>query len=278
MHEPRWKDRSCDGAGSGIGRQLAIQLARRGVSVAAIDINSDTLQETASLLAEVSETYSVHVANIADRNRVYTLPEEIIDYHGAIDILINNAGIIQPFMTISALSLAQIEHVFEVNWFGALYMTKAFLPCLRLRPEAHLVNLSSMGAFVPVPGQVAYGASKAAIKLFTEGLISELHDTAVNVTVVFPGAVDTNIAQNSPGISKNDLKQMSESARSSQVALTSADDAAQQILKAIERNQSRLYIGRDASTMNLLSRLSPKRAADMIRTQLNKAIGPIQDI
>lgn len=265
------------GAGSGIGRQVAIQLAHKHVAVAAIDINPDTLKETVSLITEFSGNCSSYVVNIADQERVFKLPEEIIANHGAIDILVNNAGIIQPFMTVSALSLAQIERVFNVNWFGTLYMTKAFLPYLRQRPEAHLVNLSSMGAFVPVPGQVVYGASKAAIHLLTEGLISELHDTPVKVTVVFPGAVDTNIAQNAPDITKADLKQLSETAKSSQAVGTSAAEAARQIVRAIERNQVRLYIGSDSKTMNLFSRFSPKIAADLIRTQLNKVIGPIKD-
>jgi short-subunit dehydrogenase len=265
------------GAGSGIGRQVAIQLARKNVTIAAMDINPDTLQETISLIAEFSGQCSSYVVNIADQDRVFKLPEEIIANHGAIDILINNAGIIQAFMTVSALSLAQIERVFDVNWFGTLYMTKAFLPYLRQRPEAYLVNVSSMGAFVPVPGQVIYGASKAAIQLLTEGLISELHDTPVKVAVVFPGAVATNIAQNAPDISKDDLKQLGGSTRSSQPTGTSAEEAGRQIVQMLERNQQRLYIGSDSRMMNFLSRLSPKFAANTIRTQLQKMVGPIKD-
>jgi short-subunit dehydrogenase len=265
------------GAGSGMGRQIAIQLAHKNVTVAAIDINPDSLKETISLINEFSGKGSAYVANIADKDRVAKLPEEIIANYGVIDILINNAGIIQPFVTVSALTLAQIERVFNVNLFGNVYMTKAFLPYLKNRPEAYLVNVSSMGAFVPVPGQVIYGASKAAIQLLTEGLMSELHDTPVKVTIVFPGAVNTNIAQNAPDITKADLAQMASSAKSGEASTTSAPEAARQIVQAIEKNQPRLYIGNDSKTMNFMSRLSPKMASDTIRTQMKKMIGPIKD-
>jgi short-subunit dehydrogenase len=265
------------GAGSGMGRQIAIQLAHKNVSVAAIDINPDSLKETISLINEFSGKASAYVANIADKDRVAKLPEEIIANYGVIDILINNAGIIQPFVTVSALTLAQIERVFNVNLFGNVYMTKAFLPYLKNRPEAYLVNVSSMGAFVPVPGQVIYGASKAAIQLLTEGLMSELHDTPVKVTIVFPGAVNTNIAQNAPDITKADLAQMASSAKAGEASTTSAPEAARQIVRAIEKNQRRLYIGNDSKMMNFMSRLSPKMASDTIRTQMKKMIGPIKD-
>ena len=120
-----------------------------------------------------------------------------MDRFGAVDGIINCAGIIQPFVRLNDLDYAAIDRVFDVNWRGTLYMTKTFLPWLLERPEAHVVNVSSMGGFLPVPGQTIYGASKAAVKLLTEGLHSELRAHRVRVTVVFPGAVATNITTNS---------------------------------------------------------------------------------
>ena len=140
--------------------------------------------------------------------------------------------------------------------YGVIYMTKAFLPHLLKRPEAHIVNVSSMGGFFPVPGQSLYGASKAGVKLLTEGLYSELIDTNVRVTTVFPGAIATNISQNS-GVTI----QAPASAESSQsFPTTSAEDAAQIIIDGMERDAFQVYVGRDAKIMNLLYRLSPKRA------------------
>ena len=129
--------------------------------------------------------------DITDRGAVQRLPGEVVDVHGAVDGLINNAGIIQPFVPVAELDDATIERVLDVNLIGTLHMVRAFLPDLLSRPEAHLANVSSMGGFFPFPGQTMYGASKAAVRLLTEGLYAELLDTNVQVSVIFPGAVKT---------------------------------------------------------------------------------------
>ena len=184
------------GAGSGMGRELTLALLRRGARVAAVDVRAEGLEETA-VLAVAGERLSTHVLDITDRIACEALPDEVIAHHGSVDGLINNAGIIQPFVTIEDLDYATIERVLNVNLMGTIHMVKAFLPHLKARPEAHIANVSSMGGFLPVPGQVMYGASKAAVKLLTEGLYAELLDTNVGVSVIMPGAVATNITQNS---------------------------------------------------------------------------------
>src|SRR5512133_1186918 len=181
------------GGGNGIGRQLVLQLVNGGARVAIVDISEEGMKETVKLAGNLGDKISTHVADIAEFSVVEKLPEQIIALHGSVDGLINNAGIIQPFVKVVDLTFTQINRVFHVNFTGLVVMTKAFLPYLLKRPEAHLVNLSSMGGFLPVPGQTIYGASKAAVKLFTEGLHSELLDTNVHVSVVFPGATATNI-------------------------------------------------------------------------------------
>lgn len=256
------------GAGSGIGRQVALEALRRGARVAAADIHDSTLAETATLAA-AGDRLSTHVLNIADRAAVEGLPEAVMDRFGVVDGLIHCAGIIQPFVRLKDLDYADIDRVFAVNWSGTLFLTKTFLPILLTRPEGHIVNVSSMGGFLPVPGQTVYGASKAAVKLFTEGLNSECAGTNVHVTVVFPGAVATNITTNS-GV---DIPVMSADAQKMASRTTSADKAAQLILDGMERNAYRIMVGSDAKLMDRLYRLSPRRAAGFIANQM-KALLP----
>ena len=186
---------------------------------------------------------------------------------GATDALINNAGIIQPFAMVKDLTMDEIHHVMNVNFDGPMMLIKAFLPGLLKRPEGHILNVSSMGAYAPVPGQSVYGASKAAIKLLTEGLRSELSSTKVGVTVVFPGAIATNIAQNSGMVIPEGA------AENSTRKTTAADLAARQMVDAIENSKPRITIGSDAKLMDRLSRLNPVFAAKLIYKQMADLLG-----
>jgi len=259
------------GGGSGIGRELTLQLLAKGARVAAVDLNQATLQETARLAGEGQDRLSTHVLNITDQAAVAALPGQVIAQHGAVDGVINNAGIIQPFVRVNDLELAAIERVLQVNLYGPIYMVKAFLPHLLQRPEAHIVNISSMGGFFPVPGQTLYGASKAAVKLLTEGLYAELLETNVQVTVVFPGAVGTNIAQNS-GVNidmpDRDPKQQAHS-----FSAVTPKIAAETIIAGMERDKFQVYVGRDAGMMNLFYRLNPRWATNFMFKQM-KALLP----
>lgn len=252
------------GAGSGMGREITLLLLKKGARVAAADINEASLNETAALAGENKDRLTTHVVNITDRDAVAALPETVIQAHGAVDGVINNAGIIQSFTRINDLDFKDIERVFNVNFWGVVNVTKAFLPHLLKRPEAHLVNTSSMGGFLPVPGQTAYGSSKAAVKLFTEGLHSELMGTNVHVSTVFPGAIATNITTNSGVVPITG----GASAESSKIKVMSASDAAEVIIEGMEKNKYHILVGRDAKMMHLLSRMMPERAARMIYTQM----------
>lgn len=252
------------GGGSGIGRELVLQLVRKGACVAALDINDDTLQETVKLAGQYQNKISTHVINVSDYKAVAALPAEIIRKHGTVDGLINNAGIIQPFVRLNDLTYDAIDRVLNVNLYGVIYMTKAFLPYLLERPEAHIVNVSSMGGFFPVPGQSLYGASKAAVKLLTEGLYSELLDTPVRVTTVFPGAIATNISENS-GVN---IGRHADSESSQNFTATPADSAAETIINAMEQDKFQVYVGRDAKMMNIFYRLSPRRATRFMYNQM----------
>jgi short-subunit dehydrogenase len=150
-----------------------------------------------------------------------------------------------------------------------LYMTKTCLPYLLQRPESHIVNISSMGGFLPVPGQTIYGASKAAVKLFTEGLHSELTDTNVRVTIVFPGAIGTHIAENS-GVSAS--AEMEEKAKSSSIKMLPASKAAELIIEGMEKNAYRVLVGSDSKFMDFLYRLNPKYAAGFIYKRMKSLL------
>lgn len=250
------------GAGNGMGRELSLLLLRKGARVAGVDLKQELLDETKKLAGELGSKFSTHLCNIADRVAVEKLPEEIIKVHGSVDGLINNAGIIQPFVRVNDLDYEAIERVMHVNFYGLLYMTKTFLPHFLKRPGAHIVNISSMGGFLPVPGQTIYGASKAAVKLFTEGLRSELLDTNVKVTLIFPGAIGTNIAQNS-GVGDT-LKIDAEAAKNSSFKMLLPTKAAELIVAGMERDAYRVLVGSDAGMMDKLYRLHPKFAAELI--------------
>ena len=251
------------GGGSGMGRELVLNLLAKGAKVAAIDINEKALQETAQLAGSNAEALNVFVADITNRAAIEDLAKKVISSFGHVDGVINNAGIIQPFIKVNDLSYEIIERVMNINFYGTLYLIKTFLPHLLTRPEAHIVDISSMGGFLPVPGQTIYGASKAAVKLLTEGLNSELKNTNVKVTVVFPGGVRTNIMSNS-GL-ENRMESTTEGAQK----ILSADQAAGMIIDGMEQNRYRVLVGKDAKLMDLLYRLNPAYAAGLIAKKMS---------
>ena len=260
------------GGGNGIGREVVLQLLERGASVAAIDVNEQGLAETVGLSGSSSKL-STHVVDLSNRDAVAGVPKLVLEKHGAVDGLINVAGIIQPFVKVNDLDFDAIDRVMNVNFFGLVAITKAFLPELLTRPEAHIVNVSSMGAYAPVPGQTLYGASKAAVQLFTEGLHSELLDTNVRVTTVFPGAISTHIAVNSGIMTTEQEKAQAGASQTKPMKTTSAPVAATTLIDGMERNTYRVFIGSDAKTMDRLRRLMPQRAAKLIYDNMKSLLG-----
>lgn len=246
------------GGGNGVGRALTLQLLNQGAHVAAIDINIDGLQETKKLSSD-SKYLSIHTADITNLESIETVYHEILKTHGAVDGLINNAGIIQPFIHVKDLDMKTVDRVMNVNFFGTYYMITKFLPHLLTRPEAHILNVSSMGGFLPVPGQALYGASKAAVKQLTTSLYTELKDTNVHVSVVLPGGMATNIKKNSQA-SDTDITEADKKNK----MLLSPEKAAILIIDTIEKNKLQRYLGKDANLMNLMMKISPKFSMNMI--------------
>ncbi len=251
------------GGGSGIGRQLTLQLVKKGAKVIVADLTISTMQETAQLAGETM--VSIHELNVSDKHAVDDFVKKISAEYTSIDGLINNAGIIQPFVDVNDLSMDTIERIMNVNFYGPLYLIKALLPHLLTRPEAYIANVSSMGGFIPFPGQTIYGASKAALKLLTEGLYAELKETNVKTFVIYPGAVRTNITENS-GV---EMKTMNSAENQKQAAQAlPPEKAAEIILQAIEKNKFRVIVGKDSRMLDILYRTHPRWAIDFIVKQM----------
>ncbi len=251
------------GAGGGIGSALVMNLLSKGATVAAVDLNEKALKGLVKK-ANAGDKLSIYPLDLTNLEEVEALPEKVFKKHGAVDGIINNAGIIHAFVEISELSYEKIKQVMDINFYGTLYMVKSFLPHLLERPEGHIVNISSMGGFLPVPGQSIYGASKAAVKLMTEGLHSELMDTNVHVTVVFPGGVATNITGNS-GV---DMSKLASGDQASRYKVLQPEEAAIIIIEGMEKNKYRVLAGSDAVMMDRLYRLMPKKAAGIIAKKM----------
>lgn len=259
------------GGGNGMGREVTLLLLQRGARVAALDLNEAGLAETAAL-AGAGERLSTHAMNITDRAAVEALPATVEATHGApADGVINVAGIIHRFAKIQDLSLEEIERVINVNYWGTVYVTMAFLPVLLSRPTASITNFASMGALIPFPGQGAYGSSKGAVKLFTETLLAELQDTNVQVSIVYPGAIGTNITGNS-GVTTVGSTTPDDAQKSSMKPMAPAE-AGRLIVDGIQRGTFRIFVGNDAKTFDRLSRLMPTRAITMIAKKVGPMLG-----
>ena len=257
------------GGGNGMGREVVIGLLARGARVAAVDLNEAGLVETVALAKAAEGTLTTHALNVTDRQAALALPAEVIQAHGQVDGLLNIAGIIQRFVKLVELDFEDIERVMNVNFWGVVNMTKAFLPDLLARPQAAVLNVSSMGGFLPVPGQAAYGASKAAVKLFTEALYAETRGSNLSVTVVFPGGVGTNITANS-GV---EIKMPEGADAGKAYKTTSPVDAGRMIIEGVEKGSYRVVSGNDAKFMDRMSRLSPRRATELIAQQMKALLG-----
>jgi short-subunit dehydrogenase len=243
------------GAGSGIGRALALQLNREGCELHLSDINTETLAETAGLLERADVAVNTRVLDVADKHAVHSWARDIAGERGHVDIVVNNAGVGYG-ATVAETDYEHLEWLLNITLWGVIYGTLAFLPLLQQSAQGHLVNVSSVFGIIAVPGQSAYNAAKFGVRGFTEALRHEMAGTNVHVCCVHPGGIRTNIARDSrggdPDISREERDRLFE-----QMAPTTAESAAAQIVRAIEKQQKRLLIGRDAKYVSLMSRLFP---------------------
>jgi NADP-dependent 3-hydroxy acid dehydrogenase YdfG len=247
------------GAGSGIGRCLAIQLSQLGTHLSLADVDEEGLKETKALLSK-DIIVSTHLVDVADRGQVYAWAEETIKAHGHVDCIINNAGVAFT-ASIEEINYKDFDWVFKIVFYGVLYGTKAFLPHLKKRPDAHIVNISSVNGFIATPRNGAYACAKHAVKALNQTLQQELKNTSVNVTSVHPGGVRTNIARNSGSDDSEEIQQ-ERIVGFDQIAGTSAEKAATIIIKSILKNRKRQLVGVDAMVIDVLSRLFPQKFSD----------------
>jgi NADP-dependent 3-hydroxy acid dehydrogenase YdfG len=243
------------GAGSGIGRALAQELDRKGCRLALTDINEQGLAETAATLSKAPHTQKLDVAR---RDDVYAWAETVKREFGTAHVVINNAGVAVA-QTIDQLSYEDFEWLMDINFWGVVYGTKAFLPTLLAQREGVVVNLSSLFGLVAVPANGAYNAAKFAVRGFTEALRHELKDSGVTAICVHPGGIKTNIAANSRFYVGPDgtTDHKASADRFQRIAATTPQQAARTIIRAIETGQERLLIGADAKLISFLQRLMP---------------------
>lgn len=258
------------GAGSGIGRALSIELARRGCEVALADIDVNGLAETAREVEQIGTRVSQSKLDVADREGVHRWADEVVADHGRVNLIFNNAGVALG-ATVESMSYEDLDWLMGINFWGVVHGTKAFLPHLRASGDGHIVNISSVFGLLGIPSQSAYNASKFAVRGFTEALRVELDMAggAVSCTTIHPGGIKTNIARSGrfDAASLSALGQDPDRvvAASERALRTAPERAAQVILRAVERDRRRAMIGADAQVFKLLAMTPPGLYQRLIR-------------
>jgi len=253
------------GAASGIGRELAIQLAEHNCNLALCDINKEELGKTISLINNNNIKIKSDVLNVADEHAVYKYATAVLNYFGHVDRVINNAGKVVS-NSLNDVSIEDFKLIMDINFWGGVYGTKAFLPHLLTRPEATIVNISSVNAFIPFPNNGPYNCSKYAVCGFNESLHQELKNTNVTVLSVHPGGIKTNIVRNAKFIKAANPNVTHEKSTKffEKIAKTSAGTAAEKIIMAIKKDKKRLLIGSDAYFFEYFKRLFPKFSVSFV--------------
>ncbi len=253
------------GAGSGIGQALALALAREGAALAISDINAANVADTAAQCAALGAKVHHYRLDVGSREAIYAHADEVLRDFGRVNLVINNAGVAVN-ASVRELSDADFEWLMNINFWGVIHGTRAFLPHLSGAGEAHIVNVSSIFGMIGVPKQSCYNAAKFAVRGFTESLRQEMvnEGSGIGVSCVHPGGVRTNIAKmarKGASDADRDLGAMFD-----RVAKTTPEKAAAIILAGVRRNQARIFVGADAKALDLMQRL--------LGSAYQKIIGP----
>src|SRR3984885_11221899 len=276
MTEIRGAAAAVTGAASGIGRALALELAARGCDLALADRDEAGLQTVAAEIAKASQQkVSIHRVDIGAPEQIADFAQAAVAAHPGLNIVVNNAGV-ALLGQFNEIDQTQMDWLMNINFWGVVHSTRAFLPHLAGRSEAHIVNLSSIFGIIAPPGQTAYAAAKFAVRGFSEALRHELQmaNSSVKLSVVHPGGVATNIVRNSrAGVGVTDNARRAQSIeRFDAVAKTTPKAAALRIITGIEKNQPRILIGNDARFMDLLQRFRPATYWAPIARRIEKAM------
>ena len=249
------------GAGSGMGQQLAILLAKAGCHVSISDVNEKGLAETVELVKPYNVRVTSKKVNVAKLEEVRAWAEETVQNHGSVNMIFNNAGVALG-STVEGSTYEDLEWIMGINYWGVVYGTKEFLTYLKKTGEGHIINTSSLFGLTAQPTQSAYNSTKFAVRGFTESLRQELdiENSGVSALSVHPGGIRTNIANDAR--MSDSIKSMGMNPEKSAKAFNKllrmpADEAAQQILDAVLKNKRRLLIGNDAKTLDLVQRILP---------------------
>ena len=265
------------GAGSGMGRYLAILLAKDGADIVACDVNKETLDETVEMLRKHNVSVSSHLLDVADKDAIEALPQKVVDQHGKVDLVFNNAGV-STGKHFKDMEEENWDWVMDINLHGVINSTRAFIPHLKDRPEAAIINTSSIFGMVAVPGQTVYHATKFAVRGFTESLALEMAETNENLQIhcVHPGHVGTNIVansrmdeesykesleqeNNSSIFTRNRPATIEEMAESFKEGGMHPSKAAQIILNGVKKKKRRIFIGLDSKLLELSQRIFPNK-------------------
>ncbi|MBZ5523070.1 MAG: SDR family NAD(P)-dependent oxidoreductase [Acidobacteriia bacterium] len=262
------------GAGSGIGRALALELAGHGAQLALADVNQAGVEETRTLAMNANAQANVrtYVVDVGDAGAVEAFAGQVQKDFGRASLLINNAGV-ALFGTFAEVSLADMEWLMRINYWGVVYGCKLFMPMLEREPEAHIVNISSVFGLIAPAGQTAYGSSKFAVRGFSQALRLELKaaGSKVQVTCVHPGGIRTNVANAArAGAGTSPDANAAAKALFSKVVETSPEEAAKVIIQGVLTNNGRVLIGADARRIDMIQRLFPFRSGDMLSDSFEK--------
>lgn len=268
------------GAGSGMGQQLAVLLAKAGCHVSISDVNEKGLAETAALLKAYDVRVTTKKVDVSKQDQVKAWAAETVQNHGSVNMIFNNAGVALG-STVEGASYEDLEWIMGINFWGVVYGTKEFLPFIKKSGEGHIINTSSLFGLTAQPTQSAYNSSKFAVRGFTESLRQELdiENKGVSALCVHPGGIRTNIANDAR--MNDSLRSLGMNPEKSAKAFNKllrmpAEEAAQQILDAVLQNKRRLLIGNDAKAIDIMQRILPAsyQKVTAFATKLSKRLEP----
>lgn len=262
-----FKNKICvvTGAGSGIGAACAQALAAEGAYVVMTDIRSDMLETVHKKIVEAGGRGETHIVDVSDRDAMFALADKVDKAHGGADLILNNAGVAHS-ATVAEMTMDNFNWIMDIDFWGVVYGTQAFLPHFLKRGSGHVANVSSIFGLIGVPTQSAYNAAKYGVLGFSEALRHEMVAHNVGVTVIHPGGINTNIVRHARMSQGPNAEAEHEQAiiKFQELTMTQPDKAAQIILKAIRKNKARVLVGPDAVFVDFIRRLAPVKYLSLL--------------